>query len=117
MDALTYFLMLHEQSHATGGKAKRVLADPTPEQWRPVLPGHNSLAWCQWSRQTLHWWPWWYPLVARRVSSGGHRKFPPAGNKSGVVLLSANQFWVSRFGRTRASFIRHESPDVTTTTA
>lgn len=47
MDARTYFLMLHENAH-TMGKAARVFSVPTPEQWRVVLPGHNSIAWCVW---------------------------------------------------------------------
>jgi hypothetical protein len=47
MDARTYFLMLHEEAHLTS-KARRVLEVPTPEQWRAVLPGHNSIAWCVW---------------------------------------------------------------------
>ncbi len=47
MDARTYFLMLHEEAHFTG-KARRVFEVPTPEQWRAVLPGHNSIAWCVW---------------------------------------------------------------------
>ncbi len=41
MDARTYFLMLHEEAH-TRGKAVRVFTVPTPEQWRALLPGHNS---------------------------------------------------------------------------
>ena len=47
MDARTYFLLLHEEAHWTG-KARRVFELPTPEQWRTVLPGHNSIAWCVW---------------------------------------------------------------------
>jgi hypothetical protein len=47
VDARTYFLMLHEHAHGRG-KAARILADPTPEQWRAVLPGHNSIAWIVW---------------------------------------------------------------------
>lgn len=47
MDARTYFLMLHEEAHLTS-KARRVFEVPTPEQWRAVLPGHNSIAWCVW---------------------------------------------------------------------
>ena len=47
MDARTYFLMLHEEAHWTG-KARRVFEIPTPDQWRAVLPGHNSIAWCVW---------------------------------------------------------------------
>ena len=47
MDAQTYFLLLHEEAHWTG-KARRVFAVPTPDQWRAVLPGHNSVAWCVW---------------------------------------------------------------------
>jgi hypothetical protein len=47
MDARTYFLMLHEEAHCSG-KARRVFEVPTPEQWRAVLPGHNSIAWCVW---------------------------------------------------------------------
>jgi hypothetical protein len=48
MDAREYYLMLHEHAHSTGGKPRRVLAEPTPEQWRAVLPGHNSIAWIVW---------------------------------------------------------------------
>jgi hypothetical protein len=44
MDARTYFLMLHEYAHSLGGKARRVFAEATPEQWRVVLLGHNSIA-------------------------------------------------------------------------
>jgi hypothetical protein len=40
--------MLHEHAHSTGGKPRRVLAEPTPEQRRAVLPGHNSIAWIVW---------------------------------------------------------------------
>jgi DinB superfamily len=40
--------MLHEYAHSHGGKARRILAEPTPEQWRVVLPGHNSIAWIVW---------------------------------------------------------------------
>ena len=47
MDARTYFLLLHEEAHWTG-KARRVFDLPTPDQWRAVLPGHNSIAWCVW---------------------------------------------------------------------
>jgi hypothetical protein len=47
MDARAYFLLLHEEAHWTG-KARRVFAVPTPDQWRAVLPGHNSIAWCVW---------------------------------------------------------------------
>ena len=47
MDALSYFLMLHEEAHYTG-KARRVFEVPSPEQWRAVLPGHNSIVWCVW---------------------------------------------------------------------
>jgi hypothetical protein len=47
MDARTYFLMLHEEAHWTG-KARRVFEIPTQDQWRLVLPGHNSIAWCVW---------------------------------------------------------------------
>jgi hypothetical protein len=47
MDARTYFLMLHEEAHFSG-KARRVFEVPTPEQWRAMLPGHNSIAWCVW---------------------------------------------------------------------
>ena len=47
MDARTYFLMLHEGAH-TKGKSRRVFSVPTPEQWRTVVPGHNSIAWCVW---------------------------------------------------------------------
>jgi hypothetical protein len=47
MDARTYFLLLHEEAHWTG-KARRVFDLPTPDQWRAVLPGHNSIAWCMW---------------------------------------------------------------------
>ncbi len=47
MDARTYFLMLHEEAH-TRGKAVRVFTVPTPEQWRALLPGHNSIAWNVW---------------------------------------------------------------------
>jgi hypothetical protein len=48
MDARTYFPMLHEHAHSSGGKARRILTEPTPEQWRAVLPGHNSIAWIVW---------------------------------------------------------------------
>ena len=44
MDARTYFLLLHEEAHFSG-KARRVFELPTPEQWRTVVPGHNSIAW------------------------------------------------------------------------
>jgi hypothetical protein len=47
MDARTYFLLLHEEAH-TWGKARRIFSVPTPDQWRTVLPGHNSIAWCIW---------------------------------------------------------------------
>jgi hypothetical protein len=47
MDAQTYFLMLHEHAHFRG-KAARVLEEPTPDQWRTMLPGHNSIAWIVW---------------------------------------------------------------------
>ena len=47
MDARTYFLLLHEEAHWSG-KARRVFELPTPAQWRAVLPGHNSIAWCVW---------------------------------------------------------------------
>ena len=47
MDARTYFLMLHEHAH-TSGKVSRVLTGATQEQWRAVLPGHNSVAWIVW---------------------------------------------------------------------
>lgn len=47
MDAQTYCLMLHEHAHFRG-KAARVLGEPTPAQWRTVLPGHNSIAWIVW---------------------------------------------------------------------
>jgi len=47
MDARTYFLMLHEHAH-TRGKVSRVLTGATQEQWRAVLPGHNSVAWIVW---------------------------------------------------------------------
>ena len=47
MDARTYFLLLHEEAH-TRGKATRVFTVPTPEQWRALLPGHNSIAWNVW---------------------------------------------------------------------
>ena len=42
MDARTYFLILREHCH-TRGKAARVVTLPTPELWRTVLPGHNSI--------------------------------------------------------------------------
>jgi hypothetical protein len=47
MDARTYFLMLHEHAHARG-KAARVFSEATPDKWRVVLPGHNSIAWIVW---------------------------------------------------------------------
>jgi hypothetical protein len=47
VNAGTYFLMLHEEAH-TRGKAVRVFGVPTPDQWRVVLPGHNSIAWNVW---------------------------------------------------------------------
>ena len=47
MDARDYFLMLLEEAHWTG-KARRVFGVPTPDEWRVVLPGHNSVAWCVW---------------------------------------------------------------------
>jgi hypothetical protein len=47
MDARTYFLLLHEEAH-TWGMARRIFSVPTPEQWRAILPGHNSIAWCIW---------------------------------------------------------------------
>ena len=47
MDARTYFLTLHEEAH-TRGKAVRVFGVPTPQQWRVMLPGHNSIAWNVW---------------------------------------------------------------------
>jgi hypothetical protein len=39
--------MLHEEAHSRG-KAARVFTVPTPEQWRALLPGHNSVAWNVW---------------------------------------------------------------------
>ncbi len=39
--------MLHEEAHWTG-KARRVFEIPARDQWRAVLPGHNSIAWCVW---------------------------------------------------------------------
>src|SRR5438105_4648479 len=39
--------MLHEEAH-TRGKAVRVFEVPTPDQWRVVVPGHNSIAWNVW---------------------------------------------------------------------
>jgi len=47
MDAGTYFLSLNNEAH-TWGMARRIFSVPTPEQWRTVLPGHNSIAWCIW---------------------------------------------------------------------
>src|SRR5262245_29709828 len=47
MDARDYFLILHEEAH-TRGAARSVFTVPTPEQWRAVLPGHNSIAWNVW---------------------------------------------------------------------
>jgi hypothetical protein len=47
MDARTYFLLLHDEAHWTG-KARRIAELPTPAQWRTILPGHNSIAWCVW---------------------------------------------------------------------
>ena len=47
MDARAYFLLLLEEAHWTG-KARRVFGVPTPAEWRVVLPGHNSVAWCVW---------------------------------------------------------------------
>jgi hypothetical protein len=47
MDARTYFLLLHEEAHWTA-KSRRIFEVPTPDQWRAVLPGHNSIAWCIW---------------------------------------------------------------------
>ncbi len=47
MDVRTYFLLLHEEAHWTG-KARRIFSVPTPDQWRAVMPGHNSIAWCVW---------------------------------------------------------------------
>ena len=47
MDARAYFLLLHEEAH-TWGMTRRLFSVPTPEQWRAVLPGHNSIAWCIW---------------------------------------------------------------------
>jgi hypothetical protein len=50
MDARAYYLSLHEHAHGSGrtGIAKRVLGEPTPAQWRAILPGHNSITWCVW---------------------------------------------------------------------
>lgn len=41
MDARAYFLMLHEEAH-WAGKARRVFALPTPDQWRAVLADRTS---------------------------------------------------------------------------
>jgi hypothetical protein len=49
MDARTLFLMLYRPAHdGGGGPAARVLNDPSPEQMRIKLPGHNSIAWILW---------------------------------------------------------------------
>jgi hypothetical protein len=55
MDARTYFLMLHEEAHLTS-KARRIFELPTPDQWRALLPGHNSIAWCVWHIATGEDW-------------------------------------------------------------
>jgi hypothetical protein len=47
MDARDYFLKLYEHTHYQG-KAKRVLDEATAEQYRTVLPQHNSIAWIVW---------------------------------------------------------------------
>lgn len=47
MDARPSFLLLHEEAH-WAGKARRNFSLPKPDQWRTVLPGHNSIAWCVW---------------------------------------------------------------------
>jgi hypothetical protein len=47
VDLCDYFLELHDHTHYQG-KARRLLDEPTPEQYRAVLPHHNSIAWCLW---------------------------------------------------------------------
>ena len=55
MDAGDYFLMVHKEAHLWA-KARRVMTVPTVEQWRAMLPGHNSIAWCVWHcAQTEDW--------------------------------------------------------------
>jgi DinB family protein len=49
MDARDYYLALYEHTHfVRHGKAQLVLDDPSPTQWRTVLPDHNSIAWIVW---------------------------------------------------------------------
>ena len=49
MDARAYYLMLYQVAHGqASGVARRILTQPTPEQLRVKLPGHNSLAWIIW---------------------------------------------------------------------
>jgi hypothetical protein len=49
MDARDYYLALYDHTHfVRHGKAQLVLDDPTPDQWRIVLPDHNAIAWIVW---------------------------------------------------------------------
>jgi hypothetical protein len=49
MDARDYYLALYEHTHfVRHGKAQLVLDDPSPTQWRTVLPDHNAIAWIVW---------------------------------------------------------------------
>jgi hypothetical protein len=49
MDARDYYLALYDHTHfVRHGKAQLVLDDPSPKQWRTVLPDHNSIAWIVW---------------------------------------------------------------------
>jgi hypothetical protein len=47
MDARDFYLSLHHHNHFLG-KAQRILEVPTEEQYRTVLPEHNSIAWVLW---------------------------------------------------------------------
>jgi hypothetical protein len=49
MDARDYYLALYDHTHfVRHGKAQLALDDPSPIQWRTVLPDHNSIAWIVW---------------------------------------------------------------------
>jgi len=49
VDARDYYLALYDHTHFVRyGKAQLVLDDPSPEQWRSVLPDRNSIAWIVW---------------------------------------------------------------------
>ena len=49
MDAREYYLALYDHTHfVRHGKAQLVLDDPSPAQYRTVVPNHNSIAWIVW---------------------------------------------------------------------